>query len=140
MLHDRDKRAGVPGPAVGLVELRHHPARDVVLPGEAENPLFKRTEPAGAERVPPAPACEVQDIEVREGKVCPDAVAGEPVTDVRDVERPAVEGDEGRPLRLQVGQDGGERRLLFPDRPREVLADADRPAAHPAEADEEDRS
>lgn len=46
MLHDRDKRAGVFGSAVGLVELRHHPARDIVRPGDAENPCFKCAEPA----------------------------------------------------------------------------------------------
>lgn len=139
VLHHRDERAWVAGPPVGLVERRHHPARDIVLPADAEDAGLERTEPAGAERVLPAPAGGGEDIEVRQGEVRRDAVAGEPVPDVGEVERPAVEGDEGRVVCLQVRKDGGERGLLLRDRSEEILADDDRAPLDPGEANEDDR-
>ncbi len=76
---------------------------------------------------------------MRRGKVCRDAVAGEPVAEIGEVERPAVEGDVDRSLRFQVRKDSGECRLLLFDGPEQVLADDDRPAVNPGKADEDDR-
>ena len=134
----RGSGAGIGVTQVAEVELRHHRPRQIVVPVEGEDGRLERGEPAvGDAGAPERPG---HRVEVEVGDLRPPP--GRPGQEVarlqqRQVERPAVEGDE----LTRLGQPRADRRQegrLGPEVAEEVLGDPEPTGRPRGQPDQED--
>jgi hypothetical protein len=135
---DLRHRPGIAVPDILKVELGDHPGRHVTAAGVAEDRALDGPEGARVEAIPPEAAGREEQVEVRVGAQGPAlAAGGEARLEERQVERLAIEADDGPEAGEQLAEREQHRRLLGVVA-HEVLAEDESVALEIAEADQED--